>query len=115
MKPPIEYLLVCSGISLRDFELNRLNAAANLRKQIIKMEDDLRQAMAEAELARWLMEHREVLLSAGAPTVFQASFEFPKQIEERELFPALPAGRPLPARSSREAKAKGAKSEENVA
>lgn len=74
--PPLEYLLVCSGTSLGEFELNRLNLAANLRKDLRIIEEELRQAEAEAVLARWLMEHRENLLSAGAAKVLQGSFEF---------------------------------------
>jgi len=30
--PPVDYLLLCSGISLGEFELSRLNQVANLRK-----------------------------------------------------------------------------------
>jgi hypothetical protein len=76
--PPLEFLLACSGISLRDFELSRLNRMANIRKQLHEIEDELRQVEAEASLARWLMEHRDDLLAAGAATgkVFQHSFEF---------------------------------------
>lgn len=75
--PPIDFLLVCSGVSLRDFELNRLNQAANLRKHIREIADQMCQAEAEAIFARWLMEHRDVILSAGRPNALQASFEFP--------------------------------------
>ncbi|MBZ5662720.1 MAG: hypothetical protein LAO08_20150 [Acidobacteriia bacterium] len=117
MKPPLDYLLGCSGTSLRDFELSRLNEAANLRKEILAIEDDLRQAQAEAVLARWLMEHREELLSAGVPTVFQGSFEFTAAPPERELYPALPPPA-LPKKkllSSAEAKRRASRRQENVA
>jgi len=74
--PPIDFLLVCSGMSLREFELNRLNQAANLRKHIRAIEDDLRQAEAEALFARWLIEHRDELFSAGRAQALQEVFEF---------------------------------------
>lgn len=76
--PPLDFLLVCSGMSLRDFELGRLNQIANIRKQLHAIEDQLRQVQAEAELARWLLEHREELLAAGAARgiALQHSFEF---------------------------------------
>jgi hypothetical protein len=85
--PPLDFLLVCSGLSLREFELNRQTQAANLRKQIRPIEDELRQAEAEAVLARWLMEYRDVLLAAGHAAAFQATFEF-------QPFAAMPAGAP---------------------
>jgi hypothetical protein len=67
--PPLEYLLACSEKSLQDFELNRLNHAANIRKQMQINQEEMRQADAEAALARWLMEHRAELLAAGAMTM----------------------------------------------
>lgn len=91
--PPVDFLLVCSGVSLRDFELNRLNEAANLRKHIREIEADLRQAEAEATLARWLMEYRDVLLASRRVAGFQASFEF-------QSHPALPPA-PAPVRVER--------------
>lgn len=74
--PPVEFLLVCSGVSLRDFELNRLNHAANLRKNLRLIQDELLQAESEAVFARWLIEHREALLASGQAVVLQKSFEF---------------------------------------
>ncbi len=77
MKPPIDFLLVCSNSSLKDFELNRLNFAANLRKDALAIEDQIRQAEAEATFARWLSDYREDLITAGAARQFQASLQFP--------------------------------------
>jgi hypothetical protein len=74
--PPVDFLLVCSGVSLRDFELNRLNMAANLRKHLIETSDQLVEAQSEALLARWLMEYRDVLLAGGHVRDLQRSFEF---------------------------------------
>jgi hypothetical protein len=87
--PPFEYLLVCSAKSLQDFELSRLNHAANIRKQLQPIQNELLQAESEALMARWLIEHRAELLAAGAMTmpppgctcgsvkqIVQNSFEF---------------------------------------
>lgn len=87
MNPPLDFLLVCSEKSLQDFELSRLNRLANLRKQVHTIEDELRQAEAEAMLARWFMDYRDRLLAAGAADIAQTdpiqhSFEFapPKSV-----------------------------------
>ncbi|MGA7793436.1 MAG: hypothetical protein WCA19_10385 [Candidatus Acidiferrales bacterium] len=74
--PPLDFLLVCSDVSLRDFELNRLNQAANLRKTFIGILDSHLQAASEALFARWLIEHREELLSFANARGMQTSFKF---------------------------------------
>lgn len=74
--PPVDYLLLCAGISLDEFELNRLNQVANLRKQKEELEYALQDALAEAMLARWLMEHRQDLLAGGRVRTIEQSFEF---------------------------------------
>lgn len=107
MKPPLDFLLVCSAISLRDFELNRLNQAANLRKHIHSIESDLRQAEAEAVFARWMIDHREDLIATGAVKVLQARFEFTEEI--------LPALLPGPASVARSGKRRAGKKQESVA
>lgn len=56
-----DFLLVCSQRSLDDFELGRLNAAANLRKQIRELECELLRMEAEALVARWLVDNRREL------------------------------------------------------
>jgi hypothetical protein len=91
--PPVDFLLVCSGVSLRDFELSRLNLAANLRKDLHGIQDALLQAEGEALLARWLIECREEMLSAGRARELQTSFEFQPHL-------ALPPA-PAPAKSVR--------------
>jgi hypothetical protein len=93
--PPVDFLLVCSGVSLREFELNRLNLAANIRKNVRELLDGLVEAEAEALLARWLIEHREQMLSVARPRDLQTSFEFlsavgPAEADHSPL--ALPAG-----------------------
>ena len=93
MNPPIDFLLVCSSVSLRDFELNRLNQAANIRKDLLKLQDELRQVEAEAVFARWLIEHRESMLAVGRAMAFQRSFEFDAG-SARSTMALSPAGIP---------------------
>ena len=84
--PPLDFLLVCSDVSLRDFELSRLNEAANVRKNLIDILDRLVQVEAEARFARWLIEHRHELVSIGRARELQTAFEFHPQL-------SLPAAR----------------------
>lgn len=56
--PPMEYLSASSNISLESFELSRLNTAANLRKEIRQIVDNLVQAEIEARVARWVLDCR---------------------------------------------------------
>lgn len=90
-KPPLEFLLACSRVSLQDFELSRLNQIANLVKQVQTIQDELRQIEGEALLARWLMEHREELVSIQTAGRMQRSFEF--TAEGAPPAKALPAKR----------------------
>lgn len=90
-KPPLEFLLACSRVSLQDFELSRLNQIANLVKQVQTIQDELRQIEGEALLARWLMEHREELVSIQTAGRMQRSFEF--TAESAPPVKALPAKR----------------------
>jgi hypothetical protein len=74
--PPFDFLHLCSGVSLQDFELDRLNQVANLRKDLEVIQDALLQAESEALLARWLIDYRNKLISAGRVQELQASFDF---------------------------------------
>jgi hypothetical protein len=90
--PPLDYLLVCSGISLSEFLLSRMNQVANLRKQVQELQDALRESESEALLARWLMEHRHDLLANGRVKTMQPTFEFVECAEPR-IEPRKAAGR----------------------
>ncbi|MGH9743902.1 MAG: hypothetical protein ACRD51_16270 [Candidatus Acidiferrum sp.] len=70
-QPPWEFLLSASRNSLQNFELSRLDHAANLRKEINALISQWMEENAAAMLARWLMEQRE--RSARAPEVLSAS------------------------------------------
>lgn len=75
-EPPVEFLLHCSRTSLDDFELSRLNRAANLRKQLRDLYAQLVSAEAEAVFARWLIEHRSALLELSRTGALQESLNF---------------------------------------
>jgi hypothetical protein len=53
----VQYLQSCSPSTLQDFELARLNAVANLEKQMKDILKQMVNAAAEALLARTLIEH----------------------------------------------------------
>jgi hypothetical protein len=55
--PPWEYLRLASDPSLQNYELTRLNHAANLRKEIAVLVDAWVENNAYALLARWLLEN----------------------------------------------------------
>lgn len=55
---PMNYLIASSSTSLESFELSRLNAVANFRKELRQIVDDWVQAEVEARIAHWVLEHR---------------------------------------------------------
>ena len=59
---PLEYFMCASLQSLQNFMMNRSNQAANLRKEIKAMEEELRALDEAAGVAQWLIEHRDELL-----------------------------------------------------
>jgi hypothetical protein len=62
---PINFLLNCADTTLGDFQLMRLNAVAELRKQLIAIVDQMVEEMAKAALASWFRgTDRELLKSA---------------------------------------------------
>lgn len=75
-EPPVDFLLTCSELSLSDFELSRLNRAANLRKQARELHMQLLAAEAEAVFARWLIVHCGTLVALGRTGALQKSLDF---------------------------------------
>lgn len=59
--PPWEYLRTASMNSLQSFEMNRLNHAANIRKELMLMVDQWLEESVSAMVARWLLDHRQYL------------------------------------------------------
>lgn len=55
---PFQYLLECSPMSLEDFELARLDRAANLRRQLRDIVEEWIDAEVEARLSHWVRENR---------------------------------------------------------
>jgi len=63
MKILVKFLWESSNGVLGEYELSRLNLAANLKKQLRALIEQLVETTAEAEFARWLKENREELRS----------------------------------------------------
>lgn len=81
--PPLEHLLTSSIVSLESFELSRLNAVANLRKEFRQVIDEWIEAEIEARLSRWILNRRreaEATSQPSAPPLSEQSAQ------------ALPAG-----------------------
>lgn len=64
--PPWEFLRTASISSLGHFELSRLNHVANLRKEIAALLDEWLEESVSALLARWLIEHQNLLHGAAS-------------------------------------------------
>ena len=62
--PPLDYLQAASRASLQNYELTRLNHAANLRQEIAALIDQWIQETSEAMLARWMLDHHKSLQPA---------------------------------------------------
>ena len=83
---PFQYLLECSQMSLEDFELARLDRAANLRKQLRDIAEEWVEAEVEAQLARWVRDNRGL---SATKTV--KSREHEDQLERRpRVLPSAP-------------------------
>lgn len=95
-RPPLEYLVTSSNTSLESFELSRLNAVANLRKEIRQIVDDWVEAEIEARIARWVLERRRAELASPQPEVphFRElspnSETSPRALQPPEAIPSLP-------------------------
>jgi len=58
---PLRFLLASSNSVLGEYELARLNLAANLRKHLRELINQIVDETAEARFARWLLDHRDEL------------------------------------------------------
>ncbi|HTZ32792.1 MAG TPA: hypothetical protein VMH31_10060 [Methylomirabilota bacterium] len=63
---PWEFLLSASRNTLQSYELSRLAHAANLRKEIATLLDQWLEENTAANLARWLIEQRELAVNTPA-------------------------------------------------
>jgi hypothetical protein len=68
---PFEYLFSSSGASIESFRLSRLNAVANLRKELHEIFEDWVEAEVQARLAQWLLARKnsETLADVGSITI----------------------------------------------
>jgi hypothetical protein len=68
---PFEYLLTSSSASIESFHLSRLNAVANLRKELHELFEEWVEAEVQARLAQWLLARKnsENLAPAGSITI----------------------------------------------
>jgi len=60
---PVEFLFDSSKNVLQEYELSRLNLAANLKKELRAAMEGVIDSLVEARFARWLLEHKEELCS----------------------------------------------------
>jgi len=67
----LEYLFTSSGASIESFHLSRLNAVANLRKEIHEIFDEWVEAEVQARLAQGLLARKnsENIAAAGSITI----------------------------------------------
>jgi hypothetical protein len=114
-KPPFQFLATSSKISLESYELARMNAAANLRRQLLDVADQWIEAEVESRLARWVLEHRrrdpkerfeEIVAIEAASTGAQPLPAPPRRAREKPALtsatvrvrrPRLPARHPVTA------------------
>ena len=70
-------LLDSSNPTIGQYELSRLNLAANLRKEMRATIEHMIDALVEARVARWFLENKEELRNtANALHAGQESFDF---------------------------------------
>jgi hypothetical protein len=93
---PLDFLLTCSTNSLSEYQLRRLNEAANLKSRALEMIEDAVDREVEARLACWLRMHKDDLVKAFS------SIEAPNEAmirhwlakHEEEILRMIPAVHP---------------------
>jgi hypothetical protein len=63
---PLEYLFTSSDASIESFRLSRLNAVANLRKELHEIFEEWVEAEVQARLAQWLLARKTPESAAAA-------------------------------------------------
>jgi hypothetical protein len=63
---PLEYLFTSSYASIESFRLSRLNAVANLRKELHEIFEEWVEAEVQARLAQWLLARKNPERAAAA-------------------------------------------------
>lgn len=78
LNPPEQYLRTASQSSLQNFELAKLNRAANLRREIAALIDEWLKETSEALLARYMIDHKGSLREpAISPAELVQAFQNP--------------------------------------
>ena len=93
---PLEYLATSSDASIESFHLSRLNAVANLRKELREIFEEWVEAEVQARLAQWLLARKNPEHAADAAFVAIGS------VDRRSAAPAAtrPASRAATAESA---------------
>jgi len=77
MNIPVQFLLDASSGIVGEYELSRLNQAANLRKELRSVLEQMIDEIAEARFARWMLDNREELRAMIDPLdAIQETFDF---------------------------------------
>jgi hypothetical protein len=66
---PVKYLLECSERILGEYQLSRMNRAANLKREAREQLEEAIDNMVAAAFAMWLREHRQELLNAASSVI----------------------------------------------
>ena len=82
MAIPIEFMLSASTNSLSDFQLARLNEAANLKSEARELLEQAMEKLVEARVACWFRMHREELFNACSSITVPNEAEFKLWIRE---------------------------------
>ena len=82
MAIPVEFMLSASTNSLSDFQLARLNEAANLKSEARELLEQAMEKMVEARVACWFRMHREDLLRACSSISVPNEAEFKLWLRE---------------------------------
>jgi hypothetical protein len=98
-RPPLEYLITCSQMSLESVELSRLNLAANLRKEFHEILEEWIDSEVDARLARSILEWRRARKSPVREQIYEPK-ESPHFQQLAIAF--LPEGSDPPANDSLE-------------
>lgn len=78
---PLEFLLESSSELLQNLELSKLNHAANLRREALRLLDQWADETAAAMVARWFAGNRKELCRMASNSFQKELFEFPQRRE----------------------------------
>lgn len=95
MPIPLEFMLSASTNSLSDFQLARLNEAANLRRKAEELLDAAMVKQVEAAVACWFRMNREDLLRAFSSISVPNEAEFKLWLREHGEELLKLCGKPL--------------------